>query len=217
MLRDSASTSIVGYVERSPNAEGREVYNSSVCYSAQEHRVIAKYHEVHLPGVTEPFPAPSATQQLKKRYFSHGNLGFPAFRAPGLVYNTLKAGDQVFPEEQSAGKGDPILRMVICNDPPLAGSMTKLRSARRRVNAIWLQHHGVCTTAIGIQPIPESRGCQSGRAVSPRTFMPGERLLQLMLQCQRGQARAGGWARPHFRHHGRGPQWQDLRRSKDQR
>ncbi|OQU94947.1 hypothetical protein CLAIMM_01224 [Cladophialophora immunda] len=107
----------VGYAERSPTAGGGHVdYNSSAYYSAREQRVLAKYRKVHLPGVTEPFLEPGATQQLENRYFRRGNLGFRAFRGPGLVGNTLKVGDLVAKQDTAAGKGDPILGMIICND-----------------------------------------------------------------------------------------------------
>jgi hypothetical protein len=41
--------------------------------------------QVHLPGTTEPFDLdPTTTNQLEKRYFLPGNLGFNAFRAVSL-------------------------------------------------------------------------------------------------------------------------------------
>lgn len=53
--------------------------------------------------------------QLEKRYFSPGNFGFRAFRAPGLLENAAKKGGEE-EEEKGPGKGDPILGMMICND-----------------------------------------------------------------------------------------------------
>ena len=108
---------VLGYGERTPDRTG---YNTCVYFSASEGRVISKYRKVHLPGTKEPFEDPEATNQLEKRYFKPGDLGFPAFRAPGLVKDALKKGgakewdgDGKGPH---AGKGDPIFGMLICND-----------------------------------------------------------------------------------------------------
>jgi len=100
----------VGFAERTVEGTG---YNASVYYSAGKGETIAHYRKVHLPGTKEPFENPDAVNQLEKRYFSPGNLGFKAFRAPGLLENAAKKGEE---EEKGPGKGDPILGMMICND-----------------------------------------------------------------------------------------------------
>ncbi|KAI0480178.1 carbon-nitrogen hydrolase [Xylariaceae sp. FL0804] len=124
----------LGYAERweeEEEAEGKEGkekkkttdYNASLYYSAAEDRAIAKYRKVHLPGSVEP-PPPEANsfKQLEKRYFAPGDLGFQAFRAPGLVDNALKAEDYDGPADDGAGgfdprgRGDPIVGMLLCND-----------------------------------------------------------------------------------------------------
>ncbi|TAQ85315.1 hypothetical protein B7494_g6371 [Chlorociboria aeruginascens] len=99
----------IGFAERTSEGKG---YNSSIYYSARIGEIIAKYRKVHLPGTSEPFENPDAVNQLEKRYFEPGNLGFKAFRAPDLIADVAKKGSQV--EEQ--GKGDPVLGMMICND-----------------------------------------------------------------------------------------------------
>lgn len=127
----------VGYAERWTDEGGKATdFNTSVYYSGAEGRVLAKYRKVHLPGTREPIVADPAgrgfEQQLEKRYFAPGDLGFRAFRAPGLVEGAVKkekaAGD---PSSSSSappssyvdddakaleGKGDPIVGMLICND-----------------------------------------------------------------------------------------------------
>ena len=102
----------VGYAERTPEGTG---YNSCVYYSAHEGRILQKYRKIHLPGTREPFDDPNAVNQLEKRYFEPGNLGFEALRVPGLLPNTLKASSNM---EQTGmvGKGDLIVGMMICND-----------------------------------------------------------------------------------------------------
>lgn len=103
---------VLGYAERTTDGTG---YNTCVYYSASKEEIISKYRKVHLPGRVEPFDDPDATNQLEKRYFTPGNLGFKAFRAPGLVKDALKQSD-LTSDQKTDGKGDPIFGMLICND-----------------------------------------------------------------------------------------------------
>ncbi|KAK5136153.1 hypothetical protein LTR08_003990 [Meristemomyces frigidus] len=86
----------VGFAEVADNGER---FNSSVYYHALTGSILAKYRKIHLPGDFEPFADPEATNQLEKRYFKPGNLGFEAFRVPDL-----------------AAGSEPIMGMMICND-----------------------------------------------------------------------------------------------------
>ncbi|KAK8022688.1 carbon-nitrogen hydrolase [Apiospora rasikravindrae] len=112
----------LGFAERWTTGEDGEIrttdYNTTIYYSVAAGEAIAKYRKVHLPGTKEPLEDPKAFQQLEKRYFTPGDLGFQAFRAPGLVEGALKAEDvQPDPDpKDTVGKGDPILGMLICND-----------------------------------------------------------------------------------------------------
>jgi predicted amidohydrolase len=99
----------VGYAERTPEGKG---YNTQVYYSAKKAAIIAKYRKIHLPGTKEPFEDPNAVNQLEKRYFEPGNLGFKAFRVPDVIEGVSKKGS----DEAAPGKGDPIMGMIICND-----------------------------------------------------------------------------------------------------
>ena len=99
----------VGFAERTNDGKG---YNTSVYYSANKGAVISKYRKVHLPGTVEPFDNPDAVNQLEKRYFEPGNLGFQAFRAPDVLRGVARKPNS----EESVGKGDPIIGMMICND-----------------------------------------------------------------------------------------------------
>jgi predicted amidohydrolase len=102
----------VGYAERTDDGRG---FNTCIYYSGQKGKILSKYRKVHLPGTKEPFADPEAINQLEKRYFEPGNLGFKAFRAPDLIPGVAKKGD-VPPESKTIGQGDPILGMMICND-----------------------------------------------------------------------------------------------------
>ena len=86
----------VGFAEAADNGER---FNSSVYFHAKSGSILAKYRKVHLPGDFEPFADPEATNQLEKRYFKPGNLGFEAFRVPDLAEDS-----------------EPIMGMMICND-----------------------------------------------------------------------------------------------------
>lgn len=111
-----------GYGERWTSAAGATTdYNTMLYYSAQEHKIISKYRKIHLPGTKEPVRKPGVAEQLEKRFFAPGNLGFQAFRAPGLVAGALKAkgaetSGAASTSLEAEGKGDPIVGMLLCND-----------------------------------------------------------------------------------------------------
>jgi predicted amidohydrolase len=86
----------VGYAERTPQAR----FNSAVLVQP-DGAVLGRYRKIHLPGSVEP-RAGERFQQLEKRYFAYGDLGFPAFRAPaawhGGVLGMLICNDRRWPE-----------------------------------------------------------------------------------------------------------------------
>ena len=82
----------VGYAELTE--EGRR-YNCSILVD-RTGAILGRYRKVHLPGSVEP-RAGARYQQLEKRYFEYGDLGFPAFRA-------------------GPDWADAIMGMMICND-----------------------------------------------------------------------------------------------------
>lgn len=106
----------VGYGERWTDENGKvSYYNTAIYYSASQRRGIAKYRKVHLPGAYEPDLRPVVTQQLEKRVFAVGNLGFEAFRVPDLITGAVKSKDAKSTEDMQ-GQGDPIVGMLLCND-----------------------------------------------------------------------------------------------------
>lgn len=86
----------VGFAEQTSKGER---FNTSIYFHSKTSSMLAKYRKIHLPGEYEPFPDPNATQQLEKRYFKPGDLGFNAFRVPNLAEDS-----------------EPIFGMMICND-----------------------------------------------------------------------------------------------------
>lgn len=86
----------VGYAELT--AEGKR-FNSAVLVGP-DGAVIGKYRKIHLPGSVEPREG-ARFQQLEKRYFEYGDLGFPTFRAPAYangVLGMLICNDRRWPE-----------------------------------------------------------------------------------------------------------------------
>ncbi len=82
----------LGYAERT--AQGQR-FNTAITVGP-DGAVLGKYRKVHLPGSRDYRPA-QEYQQLEKRYFEYGDMGFPAFRGPG-IWNS------------------PVLGMLVCND-----------------------------------------------------------------------------------------------------
>jgi predicted amidohydrolase len=86
----------VGYAEL---AAGGKRFNSALLVGPDGNE-IGRYRKVHLPGSVEP-RAGERFQQLEKRYFEYGDLGFPAFRAPsleGAILGMLICNDRRWPE-----------------------------------------------------------------------------------------------------------------------
>lgn len=82
----------VGYAELTPAGQR---FNTAIT-TGPDGAVLGKYRKIHLPGTVEP-RAGDRFQQLEKRYFEYGDMGFPAFRGPDSW-------------------GRPVLGMLICND-----------------------------------------------------------------------------------------------------
>ena len=82
----------LGFAELTP--EGQR-FNTAITVGP-DGAILGKYRKVHLPGSVEPREG-ARFQQLEKRYFEYGDLGFPAFRAPAEWHRA-------------------ILGMLICND-----------------------------------------------------------------------------------------------------
>jgi predicted amidohydrolase len=82
----------VGYAELT---EDGQRFNCSILVDGCG-EILGRYRKVHLPGSVEPRSG-ARYQQLEKRYFEYGDLGFPAFRA-------------------GAEWRHAIMGMMICND-----------------------------------------------------------------------------------------------------
>lgn len=86
----------LGYAELAVEANVKHRYNTSILVAA-DGRIIGKYRKIHLPGYADrrthhPF------QNLEKRYFEVGNLGFRTWRAFGGVVGMCICNDRRWPE-----------------------------------------------------------------------------------------------------------------------
>jgi predicted amidohydrolase len=86
----------LGYAELAIENGAKHRYNSSVLVG-RDGRVIGKYRKIHLPGHKEHRPH-NPFQNLEKRYFEHGNLGFRTWRAFGGVVGMCICNDRRWAE-----------------------------------------------------------------------------------------------------------------------
>ena len=86
----------LGYAELAH--DGGETHRFNTCILVDEAgRIVGKYRKVHLPGSSE-FREGLKFQQLEKRYFEYGNLGFDVFRAFDGIVGMAICNDRRWPE-----------------------------------------------------------------------------------------------------------------------
>jgi N-carbamoyl-D-amino-acid hydrolase len=71
-------------------------FNTSILVD-RDGRIVGRYRKIHLPGHAEHEPW-RPFQNLEKRYFDVGNLGFPVFRAFGGIIGMAICNDRRWPE-----------------------------------------------------------------------------------------------------------------------
>jgi predicted amidohydrolase len=86
----------LGYAELAFEEGRKRRFNSAVLVD-RDGNIVGKYRKIHLPGYVErrtsdPF------QNLEKRYFESGNLGFPVWDALGCKVAILICNDRRWPE-----------------------------------------------------------------------------------------------------------------------
>lgn len=86
----------LGYAELTVEHGVTHRYNTSIIV-APDGQIVGKYRKVHLPGHAEHEPW-RPFQHLEKRYFEHGNLGFPVFDAFGGTMGMCLCNDRRWPE-----------------------------------------------------------------------------------------------------------------------
>ncbi len=87
----------LGYAELAFDSSGKKHrYNSSILVGP-DGRIIGKYRKIHLPGHVEHRPG-NPFQNLEKRFFEVGDLGFPTWRAFGGVVGMCICNDRRWAE-----------------------------------------------------------------------------------------------------------------------
>jgi predicted amidohydrolase len=86
----------VGFAELTVEDGVARHFNTSILVDKGS-RIIGKYRKIHLPGHSEYEPW-RPFQNLEKRYFDVGNLGFPVFRAFGGIIGMAICNDRRWPE-----------------------------------------------------------------------------------------------------------------------
>jgi N-carbamoyl-D-amino-acid hydrolase len=86
----------LGYAELAVEDGKKRRFNTSILVG-EDGKIVGKYRKIHLPGYKErngktPF------ENLEKRYFEVGNLGFPVWRAFGGRVGMMICNDRRWPE-----------------------------------------------------------------------------------------------------------------------
>lgn len=101
----------LGYCELDLSGGRKRRFNTSILVGSNG-EIIGKYRKIHLPG--HPDYRPEAQfQNLEKRYFEVGNLGFGAWRAYGGVAGMMICNDRRWPESYRV-LGLQGVEMVFC-------------------------------------------------------------------------------------------------------
>ncbi|WP_370313817.1 N-carbamoyl-D-amino-acid hydrolase [Sagittula sp.] len=86
----------LGFAELLFDGERERRFNTSI-FVTPDGRIAGKYRKVHLPGHYN-YEDWRAFQHLEKRYFEHGDLGFPVFEAMGGAMGMCLCNDRRWPE-----------------------------------------------------------------------------------------------------------------------
>ena len=87
----------LGYAELTRDASGaKRRFNTSIVVD-RTGAIVGKYRKIHLPGHREHEPW-RPFQHLEKRYFEHGDLGFPVYPAFGGTVGMCICNDRRWPE-----------------------------------------------------------------------------------------------------------------------
>lgn len=86
----------LGYFELAREGGRTRHYNTSILVD-ERGQLVGKYRKIHLPGHAEHEPR-QKFQNLEKRYFDVGNLGWPVWRAFGGNVGMMICNDRRWPE-----------------------------------------------------------------------------------------------------------------------
>lgn len=103
----------LGYAELTPpDASGRRHRFNTQILVAQDGRVVARYHKVHIPGHEENEPG-RPFQHAERYYFEPGPEGFGVWRAFGGLIGMMICNDRRWPESYRE-MGLQGVEMILC-------------------------------------------------------------------------------------------------------
>ena len=86
----------LGYPELAIEGGRKRRFNTAILVD-KSGTIVSKYRKIHLPGHAEHRPD-AAYQNLEKRYFETGDLGWPVFEAMGARLGMMICNDRRWPE-----------------------------------------------------------------------------------------------------------------------
>lgn len=138
----------LGYAELAWEGDQKRRYNSAILVDRQG-QILGKYRKIHLPGYDSP-QAEQPFQNLEKRYFAVGDLGFRAWSAYGGVIGMCICNDRRWPETYRAlalqgaemvllGYNTPLHNPALPSSDPLANFHNHLcMQAGAYQNGLWV-------------------------------------------------------------------------------
>jgi predicted amidohydrolase len=156
----------LGYAELAAEAGVPRRYNTAILVD-RHGRLVGKYRKVHLPGHREHEPW-RPFQNLEKRYFDVGDLGFPAWRGFGGVVGMLICNDRRWPEAWRVlglqgvelvclGYNTPAHNPAAPDQDALTGFHNHLSmQAGAYQNGTWVVAAAKCGTEAGVHQIGQS-------------------------------------------------------------
>lgn len=86
----------LGYAELANESDRKRRFNTAILVDKSA-KIVGKYRKIHLPGHFDHQPA-NAFQNLEKRYFETGDLGWKVWRAMGGNIGMMICNDRRWPE-----------------------------------------------------------------------------------------------------------------------
>jgi N-carbamoyl-D-amino-acid hydrolase len=130
-----------GYAELTPDGHR---YNTSILVN-KTGAIVGKYRKIHLPGTYEPV-AGRDPQQLEKKYFEVGNLGFRVWRFMDGIFGMCICNDRRWPEAYRVMGLQGVEMILLGYNTPTKNSFGLEESAASRM----FQNH-ICMQANAYQ------------------------------------------------------------------
>jgi predicted amidohydrolase len=118
----------LGYAELTPDGHR---YNTSILVD-QNGTIIGKYRKIHLPGTPEPV-AGIDPQQLEKKYFEVGDLGFRVWRFMEGIFGMCICNDRRWPEVYRVMGLQGVEMILLGYNTPTKNSFGLVESAQSRM------------------------------------------------------------------------------------